>query len=272
MKYIAVVIALAAPALLSAQNPPSQPPVTVAAPGAPPPDSSARATAVRAAQSPVIDGRESDDVWRTAPVHSDFREFSPKEGNSPRFRTEFKAAFDDRNLYIFIRNHDSAPDSIMRALSRRDVRGPSDQIKIMVDSYFDRRNGYEFAVNPDGVKRDYAMYNDRDEDESWDAIWDVSTRIDSAGWTAEFRIPLSQMRYTSAPRHTFGFAIWRDIERHKERVSWPQYFGDKNGLVSQLGRLEGIAGISSPQRLEVTPYTVAKNVSRQKAGPSVAYE
>ena len=237
-----------------------------------PPDSSAKATAVRAAQGPVIDGRETDDVWRTAPGHGDFREFSPKEGNPPRFRTEFKAAFDDRNLYVFVRNFDPAPDSIMRALSRRDVRSPSDQIKLMVDSYFDRRSGYEFAVNPDGVKRDYAMYNDRDEDESWDAIWDVATRIDSAGWTAEFRIPLSQMRYASAPRHTFGFAIWRDIERYKERVSWPQYFGDKNGLVSQLGHLEGIAGISSPQRLEVTPFTVAKNVSRQKAGPTVGYE
>jgi hypothetical protein len=141
-----------------------------------------------------------------------------------------------------------------------------------VDSYFDRRNGYEFAVNPDGVKRDYAMYNDRDEDESWDAVWDVGTRVDSAGWTAEFRIPLSQMRYSSAPSHTFGFAIWRDIERYKERTSWPQYFGDKNGLVSQLGRLEGIAGITSPQRLEVTPYTVAKNVSRQKDTPTPDWE
>jgi hypothetical protein len=238
----------------------------------PPPDSSARATAVRAARAPIIDGRENDDVWVSAPAHSDFREFSPKEGNTPRFRTEFKAAFDERNLFVFVRMFDPHPDSIMRALSRRDVRGPSDQVKLMIDSYFDRRNGYEFAVNPDGVKRDYAMYNDRDEDESWDAVWDVATRIDSSGWTAEFRIPLSQMRYTSAPRHTFGFAIWRDIERYKERTSWPQYFGDKNGLVSQLGRLEGITGITSPQRLEVTPYTVAKNVSRQKAGPVAGYE
>ncbi len=232
------------------------------APASPAPDSSARARAVRATTAPVIDGRETDEVWRTAPGVDDFREFQPKEGGAPRFRTEFKAAYDDRNLYVFVRAFDSRPDSIMRALSRRDVRGTSDQIKLMVDSYFDRRNGYEFAVNPDGVKRDYAMYNDRDEDDSWDAVWDVGTRIDSAGWTAEFRIPFSQMRYANAPTHTFGFAIWRDIERYKERTSWPLYQSTRNGLSSQLGRLEGFQGIASPSRLEVTPYTLAKNVSR----------
>lgn len=227
------------------------------------PDSSARATAVRAIRAPVIDGREDDEVWSHAPATSDFREFQPKEGGPPRFRTEFKAAFDERHLYVFVRAFDARPDSIMRALSRRDVRGPSDQLKLMIDSYFDRRNGFEFAVNPDGVKRDYAMYNDRDEDDSWDAVWDVGTRIDSAGWTAEFRIPFSQLRYANAPRHTFGFAIWRDIERYKERTSWPTYLSTRNGLTSQLGRLEGIEGISAPRRLEVTPYTVAKNVSRR---------
>lgn len=242
------------PAVVGAQTTPS--PATTG------PDSSARATAVRAAQAPMIDGRESDEVWRTAPATSDFREFQPKEGGPARFKTEFKAAYDDRNLYVFVRAFDSRPDSIMRALSRRDVRGASDQLKLMIDSYFDRRNGYQFAVNPDGVKRDYAIYNDRDEDDSWDAIWDVGTRVDSAGWTAEFRIPLSQMRMANRANHTFGFAIWRDIERYKERTSWPTYLSTRNGLTSQLGRLEGINGISAPRRLEVTPYSLTRNSSR----------
>jgi hypothetical protein len=249
---------LVLPAAVGAQTPP-----TTTVPAGP--DSSTKATAVRATRSPVIDGRESDEVWSVALATSDFREFSPKEGGTPRFKTEFKAAYDDRNLFVFVRMHDPQPDSIMRALSRRDVRGASDQIKLMIDSYFDRRNGYEFAVNPDGVKRDYAMYNDRDEDDSWDAVWDVATRIDSAGWTAEFRIPFSQMRYANRASHTFGFAIWRDIERYKERTSWPTYLSSRNGLTSQLGRLEGINGIGTPTRLEVTPYHVTKSSSRTLA-------
>src|SRR5438270_2572359 len=166
------------------------------------------AEAVRANRPPVIDGRDDDPVWRTAPVTSQFQEFSPTEGKAPRFKTEFKVAYDDRMLYVFIRAYDPHPDSIMTALTRRDVRGPSDQLKVMIDSYNDRRSGFEFAVNPIGVKRDYAMYNDNSEDDAWDGVWDVATRIDSLGWVAEFRIPFSQLRYANKQQHVFGFAIW----------------------------------------------------------------
>jgi hypothetical protein len=225
-------------------------------------DSVPPAVAVRAERPPILDGRDDDPVWRRAPATSAFQEFVPTEGAPARFRTEFRVAYDDHDLYVFIRMFDPHPDSIMRALSRRDVRGPADQIKILIDSYHDRRSGYEFAVNPVGVKRDYAIYNDQNEDDSWDGVWDVATRIDSLGWTAEFRIPFSQLRYPNAPTHTFGFGIWRDIERFKERVSWPLYRQSRNGLVSQLGDLVGIEGITAFHRIEVIPYAVAKNVSR----------
>jgi hypothetical protein len=226
--------------------------------------------AVRASTPPVIDGREDDPVWRTVPATSDFLEFRPNEGKQPRFKTEFKIAYDDRNLYAFVRAYDPHPDSIMTALTRRDVRGPSDQLKIMIDSYNDRLSGFEFAVNPVGVKRDYAMYNDQDEDETWDGIWDVGTRIDSAGWTAEFRIPFSQLRYANSERHTFGFGVWRDIERYKERTSWPLYHATQSGISSQLGLVEGIDDIASFHRLEVVPYVVAKSLSVPLTSPPTA--
>jgi len=219
----------------------------------------APAVAVRATQAPLIDGKDDDPVWRTAPATSQFLEFTPNEGKAPRFKTEFRVAYDDRNLYVFVRAFDPHPDSIMTALTRRDVRGPSDQLKVMIDAYHDRRSGFEFAVNPLGVKRDYAMYNDTDEDDSWDGVWDVGTQIDSLGWTAEFRIPFSQLRYANMPEHVFGFAVWRDIERYKERTSWPLYSSKKNATVSQLGTLTGVRDITPFHRLEVTPYTVAKS-------------
>jgi hypothetical protein len=226
----------------------------------------AAAQAERAAQPPAIDGRDDDVVWSTAPAFSDFRQFDPQPDGDPSFRTEFKVAYDDRNLYVYIRAFDPHPDSIMRALSRRDVRGPSDQLKIIVGSYNDGRTGYEFAVNPDGVKRDYAVYDDASEDDSWNGIWDVATVVDSLGWAAEFRIPLSQLRYADAPSHTFGFGVWRDIERYRERTSWPLYSTTTIGLMSQLGELRGIRGITSSRALEVTPYMVTKNVSRVQTG------
>jgi hypothetical protein len=222
----------------------------------------ATAVAVRAAQAPAIDGRDNDAVWQTAQRFSEFRQFEPRLDADPSFRTEFRAAFDERNVYVFVRMFDPHPDSIMRALTRRDVRGPSDQIKILIDSYDDRRSGFSFAVNPDGVRRDFSMSNDGNEDGSWNGIWDVATRVDSLGWTAEFRIPVSQLRFAEAESHTFGFGVWRDIERYRERTSWPLYMPTRNGLVSQLGRLAGIAGIASDRRVEMTPYVVTKNVQR----------
>ena len=220
------------------------------------------AVAVRAEHPPRIDGKDDDAVWRAAPAFSDFHEFLPREDGPPRFRTEFKLAYDDRNFYVFIRAFDPHPDSLMHALSRHDVRGPSDQLKILIDPYHDRRSGYEFAVNPDGVKREYSISADRDEDVSWNGVWDVATSIDWLGWTAEFRIPLSQLRFARSPTQVFGFGIWRDIERFKERVSWPYYRGSRNGLTSQLGDVTGISGLPAKHNLEVVPYAVAKNLSR----------
>ena len=224
------------------------------------------ASAVRIQQPPEVDGSERDAAWQGAPRFVEFRQFDPRPDSDPTLRTEFQIAYDERNLYVFLRMHDPAPDSIMHALTRRDVRGPSDQIKLLIDSYDDRRTGYTFAVNPDGVKRDYAMFNDGQEDVSWNGVWDVATAVDSLGWTAEFRIPLSQLRYADADAHTFGFGVWRDIERYRERVSWPLYSPTRSGLSSQLGRLEGLTGITSGTRTELTPYTLTRNVQRELPG------
>src|SRR6059036_1866812 len=231
-----------------------------------PPPGATSAVAVRADRPVVIDGKDDDPVWRLAPAITQFREFQPKEDGDPRFATEAKVAYDSRNFYVFIRAFDPHPDSILKLLARRDVRAATDQLKIMVDSYHDRRSGFEFAVNPAGVKRDYAMYNDSQEDDAWDAVWDVGTQVDSLGWTAEFRIPLSQLRYVPRATNTFGFAVWRDIQRYSERVSWPVFRNSQAGISSQLGELTGLDGLPSPRRPEIAPYVVTKNVSVPTGG------
>jgi hypothetical protein len=151
---------------------------------------------------------------------------------------------------VLVRAYDSSPDSIMALLSRRDERTQSDYIRVIVDSYHDRRTGYQFMVNPAGVKRDIYLYNDTNEDISWDAVWDVKTSIDSLGWVAEFRIPLSQLRYPKKDAHTFGVAVHREVGRTNERSSWPLWRRSQAGLASQLGEVQGITGITSPRRLE----------------------
>jgi hypothetical protein len=220
------------------------------------------ATAILATVAPVIDGKDDDQVWRDAPPITGFKQWQPTEGKAPRFRTEAKVAYDAANLFVFVRAFDPHPDSIIRLLERRDSFTPSDMIWLFIDSYHDRRTGFEFGVNAAGVKIDQAIYDDGNEDSAWDAVWDVATQIDSLGWTAEFRIPLSQMRYSTDRAHTFGFTIDRDIYRYAERVIWPVISQSKPGFVSQFGQLGGLSDLEAPRRLEALPYLVTKNASQ----------
>jgi hypothetical protein len=223
------------------------------------------ATASRASVAPVLDGRDDDAIWLAAPAITQFRQHDPVEDGDPRFRTEAKVGYDARYLYVFVRAFDPSPDSVMAFLSRRDQRTQSDYIHLMVDAYHDRRTGFRFTANPLGVKRDFYISGDGNEDASWDGVWDVVTSVDSLGWTAEYRIPFGQLRFPEATSHTFGFAIWREIARSNERISWPLFRRSRTGLVSQWGDVSGFDGITAPRRLEVLPYSVATNAPRPTA-------
>ena len=238
----------------------------------PPPGISAEADSVQrvsgrsvvatlAVESPTIDGLDGDAVWRVAPVISEFLQWRPTEGEAPRFRTEARIAYDPQNLYVLVRAFDPSPDSIRHLLERRDSFTPSDMIWVFVDSFHDRRTGYEFGVNAAGVKMDLAVYDDGREDDAWDGVWDVATRTDSLGWVAEFRLPLSQMHYRRSASNTFGIMLGRDVNRHSERYSWPLLRQSVTGFISQFGELQGLDGLAPPRRMEAVPYAVARNAT-----------
>jgi hypothetical protein len=224
------------------------------------------ARAIRASTPITLDGHDRESVWRTAPITDDFTQFVPVEAGPARFRTAFQVAYDDRAVYVFLRMYDPRPDSLVSLLSRRDVRTPSEWIKVVIDGFHDRRSGMQFMVNPAGVKRDANISNDVQEDGSWDSVWDVAVQTDSLGWTAEYAIPFSQLRYTPAEELVFGFGIWRDVARYGERDAWPTYRGSMQTFASQLGDLVGITGVGSARRIEVMPYAVTKNVTEQQIG------
>ena len=226
-----------------------------------PPPTDTSATAARAEGSISIDGRDDDAAWKAAPPITAFQEWRPNEGKPARFKTEAKIVYDAANLYVLVRAFDPHPDSIKKLLERRDSFTSSDMVWLFIDSYHDKRTGYEFGVNAAGVKTDAAIYDDGNEDFAWDGVWDVATRVDSLGWIAEFRIPLSQMRYSRNREHTFGIIIDRDVNRYNERYSWPLLRQSKPGFVSQFGSLHGLDDLESPRRMEVMPYVVTKSAS-----------
>jgi hypothetical protein len=229
-------------------------------PSVPPPTDSS-ATALRVTDAPVIDGKGDDQIWSSTPAITAFKQWRPNEGKAPRYKTEAKIAYDASNLYVYIRAFDPHPDSIIKLLERRDSFTSSDMFWVFLDSYHDRRTGYEFGVNAAGVKTDGAIYDDGNEDFAWDGVWDVATRIDSLGWAAEYRIPLSQLRYSRDREHTFGIIIDRYNYRYQERESWPLIRQSKPGFVSQFGTLHGLNDLETPRRLEAVPYVVTKSAN-----------
>ena len=213
----------------------------------------------------------------SAQIIDQFLEYEPNEGAESRFRTEARVTYDDRYLYVLARMYDPAPDSIVSLLSRRDVRTHSEQLKLVIDSYHDKKTAFQFIVNPAGVKRDFYVYNDNDEDASWDAVWDVATKIDSLGWVAEFRIPFSQIRF--APGNAADVRLHDRARRRAHRAAHLVAAAQPQGARATSRRpasSSGIGGLPTPRRLEIAPYAVAKNSTRDfgeaRAGGLARYE
>ncbi|HVT41254.1 MAG TPA: DUF5916 domain-containing protein [Gemmatimonadaceae bacterium] len=225
-----------------------------------------RTVAYRTDRAPVIDGRLDDEAWRGAPVAADFVQQSPDPGQPATQRTEVRVLLDRTALYVGMRLFDSAPDSIAAPLARRDYTGYSDWAQVVVDSYGDHRTAFRFAMNPSGVKRDSYISGDAEwtEDLGWDAVWEGAAARDSAGWTAEFRIPLSQLRFSPSRDSagiTWGIQFIRDLARRSERSMWAPIPPSSGRFVSLFGDLEGVHVEEAHRLMELTPYTLARGTT-----------
>jgi hypothetical protein len=210
---------------------------------------------------PHIDGDLSDPAWRRAMVARDFVQVEPREGAPASERTEARVLYDDEALYVGIRAYDAHPDSIVGQLTRRGQQSYSDVLHVLVDSYADRRTAFRFTVNPLGVQTDAYHFDDHREDEGWEAVWEVATQIDSLGWTAEFRIPLSQLRFPRVEEQTWGINFGREIARRGELSVWSPFSAQERARVSRFGRLTGLRELRPGARMELLPYTAA-NLAR----------
>ena len=225
------------------------------------------AVAVPASTKAVRSGGDlSDEFWQTVKPADGFVQREPHDAGAPSQRTEFRVAYDATTLFVRVLAYDTEPGKIVTYLTRRDLDSPCDWIHVLIDSYHDHRTAYEFAVNPSGVKMDRYWFNDNNNDDSWDAVWDVSVTRDGQGWTAEFRIPFSQLRFNPAAASTFGFAVSRQIGRLNETSTWPLLSRSATGYVSSFGELGGLSMSASPKKLEIVPYMLANLTKQPTAG------
>ena len=218
-----------------------------------------------AGEPPKIDGRSLDAAWDQVPWSGgNFRQRSPDAGAAASVQTNFKILYDDKNLYILFKNLDPEPDKIVSRMSRRDGF-EGDQVEVNIDSYSDKRTAFSFSASASGVKGDeYVSNNGGNWDVNWDPIWYLQTNIDEDGWTAEMRIPLSQLRFADKPEHTWGLQIGRTFFRNQEQSNWQYIPPDATGWVHLFGELRGIKGIKPQKQVEIQPYLVAKTESFQR--------
>jgi len=215
-------------------------------------------TAARAPVPPVIDGRLDDLAWTQAEPVSGFLQRDPEEGAPATDDTILRMAFDDHALYVAAHLLDREPGAIVRQLSRRDAAVEADAFVVYLDPHHDRLTGAQFAVSAAGVQRDALIYNDSFLDTTWDAVWESAVTTGAEGWTVEMRIPLSQLRFPRADRHTWGINAERIVHRRNES-DWLRLVPKNTpGLASRMASLQGIAGITPPATLEWLPYVTSR--------------
>jgi hypothetical protein len=217
---------------------------------------------------PVIDGRLDDRPWEEADTATGFVQRDPDNGKPMTDATTVRVAFDDTHLYVAVQAIDSQPSLIASGMARRDEVPATDQITIGFDPRHDHQTAYAFATNPSAWQSDYAFYDDQNRDPDYDAVWNVRTEITERGWTAEFRVPFSQMRFTSLPGtgQVWGFSISREIKRKGEVGAWVARPRGERGEVSFYGHLVFDDALPSPRRLELAPYSVMRHDRESTSG------
>ncbi|MDQ2667550.1 MAG: carbohydrate binding family 9 domain-containing protein [Gemmatimonadota bacterium] len=224
------------------------------------------ANAVRRTGPIVVDGRIDEDAWKSAEVIANFRQLQPTEGARASQRTEVRILYDDQAIYIGARLYDSLGARGIRApLARRDqlLDGngnngsfnslTTDKLAIVFDTYHNRIDRAWFEINPAGARGD-----EFNGDPSWDPIWEGATHVDSLGWTAEMRIPYSQLRFSRDSVQTWGMQVWRYADRLNERDMWSFWRRNESGGPAFFGTLNGIEIGAQPRHLELLPYVVSR--------------
>ncbi len=232
-------------------------------------------SAVSLATEPELDGNVLDDAaWADVAGSESFVQTTPNEGTDSSERTEVRVGYTEDTLFIAVICYDREPDRIIVSDSRRDASlTETDSVQLVIDTYGDQQNGFVFGTNPAGIEYDGQV---RAEGQggfgggrfrggsgggfnlNWDASWRVATRTAEHGWSAEFAIPFTTLRYPSSENQVWGLNVQRNIRRHNERAFWAPL--DRNHSLYRLsaaGTLEDVQ--APPQRnLQLIPYALGQ--------------
>ena len=205
---------------------------------------------------PTIDGELDDAIWAKAVVVDDFHQMTPVEYGTPTQKTEVRVFYTDNALFVGARMYETDP-KLIRANVMRQGQGlqNDDSFNVMLDPYFDRRSGYLFEINANGVRVEGIYQNVSQIDRAWTGIWQAKSRIDAQGWTTEIRIPFQTLSFDPA-NTDWGINFRRAIRRNNEEMGWVS----RNRLINPgiAGTAAGMKGLQQGLGLDVVPYIVAR--------------
>ena len=222
--------------------------------------------AIRLSEGIRVDGQLDEAVYQTAYAVTDFIQQVPDEGAPATERTEAWIMFDDTNVYVSARVWDSAPESEWIANEmRRDTNQlrQNDTFAVFFDTFYDRRNGFNFYTNALGARADQQFTNEGNPNADWNPVWDVRPGRFDGGWTVEMEIPFKTLRYRSGLPQVWGIQLRRGIRRKNEwvyltRIPISAGGGGAAGIfrVSAAGTLVGIETPPASRNIEIKPYGI----------------
>jgi hypothetical protein len=210
-----------------------------------------------------LDGMLTEAYWQEAEAASDFRQIQPREGEPATEGTEVRVLHDHDNLYIGVMCYDAEPDKIVSQKQQRDSGlDDDDMFGFVLDTYHDHRNAYFFSTNPNGAEEDGQVVDGAYEfNLDWDGVWEVKAKVHEQGWSAEFKIPLWNLKFKSLPEQSWGINFTRLIKRKTEYVNWASWSRDNGGFlrISRAGDLLGLQELKQGFNLQIKPFTLGKS-------------
>ncbi|MDD5149612.1 MAG: DUF5916 domain-containing protein [Flavobacterium sp.] len=212
----------------------------------------------------TIDGKIDEEVWKTAPIASDFIMFEPDNGKpiGENKKTEVKVLYDNTAIYISAVLYDDEPKKILKEITQRDIVGTADVFGVFINGFNDGQQDFQFFVSASGVQMDRLATEDGgvspdnyNQDFSWDAVWDSKIKITDFGWVVEMKIPYAALRFSKSEIQTWGLNFYRSIRRDRQSYTWSPIDNKTQATRTQNGVLEGIQNIKTPTRLFFIPYS-----------------